>query len=164
MRRAALIALTVAFIAAVPTIATAKGGTGGGGTGGTGGGTAPCVSISLPKPVESFNVAGKTDLSVQLQTKIGSCTGGSYVIDVVEITGPDPATASIGSVYPGCAFDPFTVGPFTLKQGDTRSVNWSTPQLPQSQCTHWLMETLRDPITGQTWGPVVQRLDHTSRL
>lgn len=162
MRRAAFIALTFALIAAVPTIATAKGGSGGGGGGGTSAG--PCVSISLPKPVESFNVAGKTDLTVQLQTKIASCTGGSYVVDVVEIDGPDPATASIGSAYPGCAFPSFTVGPFTLKQGDSRSVNWSTPPLPQSQCTHWLMETLRDPVTGQTWGPVVQRLDHTSRL
>lgn len=161
MRRTALIALTFALVAAVPAMATAKGG-GGGGGGGTQPG--PCVSISLPKPVQSFNVAGKTDLTVQLQTKIASCTGGSYVIDVVEIDGPDPATANIGSAYPGCAFASFTVGPFTLKQGDTRSVSWSTPPLPQPQCTHWLMETLRDPVTGQTWGPVVQRLDHTSRL
>ena len=116
MRRAAFIALTFALLAAVPTVATAKGGSGGGGGGG-GTNSGPCVSISLPKPVESFNVAGKTDLSVQLQTKISSCTGGSYVIDVVEITGPDPATASIGSVVPGCAFGPFAVGPFTLKKG-----------------------------------------------
>jgi hypothetical protein len=161
MRRTALIALTFALVAAVPAMATAKGG-GGGGGGGTQPG--PCVSISLPKPVQSFNVAGKTDLTVQLQTKIASCTGGSYVIDVVEIDGPNPATANIGSAYPGCAFASFTVGPFTLKQGDSRSVSWSTPPLPQPQCTHWLMETLRDPVTGQTWGPVVQRLDHTSRL
>jgi hypothetical protein len=162
MRRTALIALTFALVAAVPAMATAKGGGGGGGGGGTQPG--PCVSISLPKPVQSFNVAGKTDLTVQLQTKIASCTGGSYVIDVVEIDGPNPATANIGSAYPGCAFASFTVGPFTLKQGDSRSVSWSTPPLPQPQCTHWLMETLRDPVTGQTWGPVVQRLDHTSRL
>ena len=159
MRRTALIALTFALVAAVPAMATAKGGGGGGGTQ-----PGPCVSISLPKPVQSFNVAGKTDLTVQLQTKVASCTGGSYVIDVVEIDGPNPATANIGSVYPGCAFASFTVGPFTLKQGDSRSVSWSTPPLPQPQCTHWLMETLRDPVTGQTWGPVVQRLDHTSRL
>lgn len=166
MRRMLFIALSATLAAAVPGIAAAKGGgTGGaGGTGGVGGGTAACVSISLPKPVESFNVAGKTDLAVQLQTKISSCTGGNYVIDVVEIDGPDPATASPGSPYPGCAFAPFTVGGFALRAGDTKSVSWDTPQLPGLVCTHWLMETLRDPVTGQTWGPVVQRLDHTSRI
>lgn len=165
MRRAALLALTVALVAVAPTIAAAKGGSSGsGGAIGGGTGTAPCVSISLQKPVESFNVAGKTNLAVQLQDKISSCTGGAYVIDVVEIDGPDPATASPGSVYPGCAFDPFTVGPFILKAGETRGVNWSTPQLPDLVCTHWLLETLRDPATGATYGPVVQRLDHTSRI
>ena len=166
MRRAASFILLAALVAAAPAIAAAKGGSGSGtgGTVGGGTGTTPCVSISLPKSVESFNVAGKTDLAVQLQTKIGSCTGGAYVIDVVEIDGPDPATASPGSPYPGCAFDPFTVGPFLLKAGETRSVNWSTPQLPGLVCTHWLLETLRDPATGATYGPVVQRLDHTSRI
>lgn len=165
MRRAALLVLTVALVAVAPTLASAKGGSSGsGGSIGGGTGSAPCVGISLPKTVESFNVAGKTNLAVQLQTKISSCTGGTYVIDVVEIDGPDPATASPGSPYPGCAFDPFTVGPFILKAGDTRSVNWSTPQLPDLVCTHWLLETLRDPATGATYGPVVQRLDHTSRI
>lgn len=163
MRRALALAMSIAVVVAVPSVVLAKGGATGGATGGTTG-TAPCVSISLPKPVEAFNVAGKTDLSVTLQTKVASCTGGTYVIDVVEIDGPDPATASPGSPYPGCAFSPFTTPSFTLRAGDAKSIAWQTPQLAQVACTHWLMETLRDTTTGQTWGPVVQRLDHTSRI
>jgi hypothetical protein len=158
------LAITLA-LTAVPGVAAAKGGTSGGTAGGgSGGGTAPCVAISLPKPVESFNVAGKTDLTVRLQTKVASCTARAFVIDIVEIDGPDPATANPGSPYPGCAFSPFSIDTGTITAGSTRTIAWDTPPLTQVHCTHWLEEILRDPRTGETWGPVVQRLDHTSRI
>lgn len=127
------------------------------------GGTSPCVSISLPKSVEQINLAGKTDWSVQLQTKISSCTGGTYMIDIVEISGIDPNSAP-GTPYVGCALPNMLVGPFTVKPGETRSFQFTTPPLPLPACTHWLRETLRDMNTGQTWGPVVQRIDSTTRI
>ena len=161
MRRAALLVLSFAVLATVPTLASAKGGAGGGGGGG--GGTSPCVSISLPKPVEAVNLAGKTDWTVQLQSKISSCSGGTYVIDVVEITGIDPASPE-GSFYEGCALPSFTAGIFSLKAGDSKSFNFTTPALPLPVCTHWLRETLRDVNTGETFGPVVQRIDSTTRI
>lgn len=157
MRRAALLAVSIAVLATVPTLASAKGGDTGGG------GTSPCVSISLPKPVEQVNLAGKTDWTVQLQSKISSCTGGTYVIDVVEITGIDPASPE-GTFYPGCALPNFTAGVFTLKAKDSKSFNFTTPALPLPVCTHWLRETLRDVNTGETFGPVVQRIDSTTRI
>lgn len=133
--------------------------------GGTDTGTTPgdCVTISLPKPVEQINLAGKTNWSVQLQTKISSCTGGSYMLDIAEITTIDPNSAP-GSFYEGCALPNMLVGPFVLKPGETRSFSFATPPLPLPFCTHWLRETLRDSATGQTWGPVVQRIDSTTRI
>jgi len=104
------------------------------------------VSISLRKSVESLNVAGKTDLAVQLQSKIARCTGGGYVIDVVEIDGPDATTANPGSPYPGCAFAPFTVGAFALKAGDSKGVSWDTPSATTAG-VHPLAQ--RDPARRQ---------------
>jgi hypothetical protein len=125
--------------------------------------TGSCVSISLPKPVESINLAGKTDWTVQLQTKISSCTGGSYLIDIAEVYSYDP-DAQLGTPYEGCALPNMLVGPFVLKAGETRTFSFTTPPLPLPVCTHLLRETLRDSTTGQTWGPVIQRINSTTRI
>jgi hypothetical protein len=145
---------------AAPLAASAKGGGGGGTTTPPANDGVPCAAISLPRPSESFNTAGKVGpMSVQLAVRITSCSTGtqSYVVDVT-----DDAYQNLGGG--DCSFAPFTVGPFTVKAGETRSFSFDTPTLPFNICTHMMTETLRASADGSTWGSAVQRLDTTQRI
>ncbi|MFN8023141.1 MAG: hypothetical protein U0Q03_16560 [Acidimicrobiales bacterium] len=154
------VAAAVIVTLAAPLAASAKGGGGGGTTTPPANDGAPCAAISLPRPSDAFNTAGKVDpLTVQLQVRITSCASGtqSYLVDVV-----DDAFQNLGGG--DCSFAPFTVGPFTVKAGETKSFSFDTPTLPFRICTHMMTETLRATADGSTWGSAVQRLDTQQRI
>ncbi|MEI2729090.1 MAG: hypothetical protein V9E85_08250 [Candidatus Nanopelagicales bacterium] len=118
----------------------------------------PCASITLPKPSDSLNIAGKTSAVMKLSATLKSCSSASQSLSI-NVT--DSAYQNWGGA--DCSIAPFTLGPAELRSGDTKTFTFNTPEPPAMICTHMFTETLVDS-SGTTLGTVTQRFDTVSRI
>ena len=118
----------------------------------------PCASITLPKPSDSLNIAGKTSAVMKLSATLKSCF---QRVAIAEHQRDRPAYQNWGGA--DCSIAPFTLGPAELRSGDTKTFTFNAPEPPAMICTHMFTETLVDS-SGTTLGTVTQRFDTVSHL
>ncbi|MFN8126715.1 MAG: hypothetical protein U0R64_09450 [Candidatus Nanopelagicales bacterium] len=74
MRRTAAALTATVLLTAVPAVAHAKGGTTGGTTTTQPLTANPCATLTLPKPSDALNIAGKTSAVMKLSVQLASCS------------------------------------------------------------------------------------------
>lgn len=157
MRTAATFALSACLTLTIaPTFAHARGGDPGTTT--PPASSEPCATITLPKPSDSLNTAGKTSAAMKLSATLHSCAGTDQSLGIVV---SDSAYQNWGGA--DCTIPTFTAGPFSLRAGETRTFTFQTPEPPALICTHMFTETLTTS-TGLVLGTAVQRFDTVSRI
>ncbi|MFN8127029.1 MAG: hypothetical protein U0R64_11045 [Candidatus Nanopelagicales bacterium] len=90
--------------------------------------------------------------------QLTSCSGATQSLSI-RVT--DSAYQNQGGA--DCSIAPFTVGPYSLRSGETHGFTFETPEPPAMICTHLFTEQLVNDA-GVVLATAVQRFDTTSRI